>query len=64
MSTETLFTQIGSKFYWKTNLLLTEKYWKEWFEGLNKVFLESELPKALLLAGPNRMDTELTVAHM
>lgn len=50
------------KYYWKTNLLLTEKYWNNWFKDLNKNFLTTHLPKVLLLAAPDRMDTELTVA--
>lgn len=35
-----------------------------WFKGLSKVFLDVSCPKLLLLAGNDRMDTELTVAQM
>ena len=49
---------------WKTNLLASEKYWKEWFEGLTKAFLGLKLPKMLMLAGVERMDKELTIAQM
>ena len=52
------------KQYWKSNLLLTESYWPSWFEGLNKNFLENPLPKLLILASPERLDTDLTIAHM
>jgi len=31
---------------------------------LNKAFLGSNVPKALFVAHPDRMDTDLTVAHM
>lgn len=62
ISTPPLFERTGMKYYWKTNLLLTEKYWTNWFKDLNKNFLTSHLPKVLLLAAADRMDTELTVA--
>ena len=32
--------------------------------GLNDAFLNNDVPKTLLLAGPERMDKDLTVAHM
>lgn len=64
ISVPPLIQRMGMKFYWKTNLLLTEKYWDNWFQNLNKNFLTSPLPKVLLLAAPDRMDTELTVAQM
>ena len=52
------------KFKWKTNLLDSKKYWKEWFSGLTNAFLSVKLPKLLILAGSERMDKELTIAHM
>ena len=64
ISTPPLIERMGMKFYWKTNLLQTEKYWQNWFKDLNKNFLTSRLPKVLLLAAPDRMDKELTVAQM
>ena len=64
LSTPPLLTKTGMKYYWKCNLMLTESYWKEWFEGLNKNFLENPLPKLLILAAPDRLDTDLTIAHM
>lgn len=60
-------TQIGLKddrWVWKTDLLTTEKYWKDWFIGLNSNFLSSLLPKVLILAHQDRMDKELTIAQM
>lgn len=43
---------------------MTENYWKEWFEGLNNNFLENPLPKMLILAAADRLDTDLTIKHM
>ena len=57
--------KINAKFYeWKTDLMATKPYWTSWFEGLTEMFLKIEIPKQLLLAGSERMDKELTVAHM
>lgn len=52
------------KFYWRCNLLLTESYWLEWFEGLNNNFLNNSLSKLLILSSPDRLDTDLTIKHM
>ena len=46
------------------NLSASEKYWQGWFNGMSGLFLSGSTPKLLLLAGPDRLDTELTVAHM
>ena len=51
-------------YYWKTNLMDSEKYWVEWFTGLTKSFLSCKIPKTLMLAGIERMDKELTIAQM
>lgn len=55
----------GNTIYvWRTDLLASKKYWTEWFKGLSKCFLDLRIPKQLLLAGNDRMDKELTIAHM
>ena len=55
----------GNKMYvWRTDLLASKPYWTDWFKGLTKIFLELRAPKQLLLAGNDRMDKELTIAHM
>ncbi len=59
-----LLQQTGMKYYWKTNLLFTEIYWKDWFKNLTQNFLNSFVPKVLLLASPDRLDKDLTIAHM
>ena len=51
-------------YYWRTDLLASKQYWTEWFTGLTQTFLNIKLPKQLLLAGNDRMDKELTIAHM
>lgn len=57
-------TSLNGKFVWRIDLNLTEKFWNEWFEGLNHDFLNCPKPKILILASPDRMDKELTIAQM
>ena len=64
VSTQTMFTEKDDKLVWRVDLLKTEKHWAEWFNNVNKNFLECGLPKILLLAHPDRMDKELTIAQM
>ena len=52
------------KYVWRTDLLATKEYWTEWFQGLTGIFLGLTTKKMLVLAGAERMDTALTVAHM
>lgn len=52
------------KYVWRTDLLATKPYWTEWFAGLTETFLSVQTKKMLFLAGSERMDRELTVAHM
>lgn len=49
---------------WKTNLAATQPFWEGWFIGLSKKFLEARGGKLLLLAGTDRLDTELTIGQM
>lgn len=61
---------------WRTNLDNTAQFWKGfiisltkltfkgWFENMSKLFLGCPVPKLLLLANTNRLDTELTIAQM
>lgn len=53
-----------NEYIWRTDLLASEPYWKSWFEGLSSKFLSSKVPKMLILAGTDRLDTELTIAQM
>ncbi|KAH8890874.1 protein phosphatase methylesterase [Thozetella sp. PMI_491] len=49
---------------WRTNLAATQPFWEGWFVGLSKKFLEAKGGKMLLLAGTDRLDTELTIGQM
>ncbi len=49
---------------WRTDLAATQPFWEDWFVGLSKKFLEARGGKLLLLAGTDRLDTELTIGQM
>ena len=49
---------------WRTNLAATQPFWEGWFIGLSKKFLGAQGGKMLLLAGTDRLDTELTIGQM
>lgn len=49
---------------WRTNLAATQPFWEGWFVGLSKKFLNARGGKLLLLAGTDRLDTELTIGQM
>nr|XP_027193413.1 protein phosphatase methylesterase 1 isoform X2 [Cicer arietinum] len=44
-------------YVYQTELEKTEQYWKGWYEGLSEKFLSSPVPKLLLLAGTDRLDS-------
>lgn len=52
------------KYVWRTNLLATKQYWEGWFKDLTKIFLHVKAKKLLVLAGIERLDTELVKAQM
>lgn len=49
---------------WRTNLAATQPFWEDWFVGLSRKFLAGKGGKLLLLAGTDRLDTELTIGQM
>ncbi|KAE9045837.1 hypothetical protein PR003_g2194 [Phytophthora rubi] len=49
---------------WKTDLVSSAKYWHGWFIGLSKQFLSLKEAKVLVLAGSDRLDTELMRGQM
>ncbi|MCL4113190.1 UNVERIFIED_CONTAM: hypothetical protein GTU68_021587 [Idotea baltica] len=53
-----------NKYTWRIDLASTEKFWPGWFQGLSSKFLSSPPAKMLLLAGIDRLDTDLTVGQM
>uniref|UniRef100_A0A6A7G343 protein phosphatase methylesterase-1 n=2 Tax=Hirondellea gigas TaxID=1518452 RepID=A0A6A7G343_9CRUS len=54
----------GVSYTWSINLSSTTDHWNGWFEGLSQNFLSITPPKLLLLAGVDRLDTDLTVGQM
>lgn len=52
------------EYVWKIDLMASQQHWMGWFKGLTPSFLNVKVPKILLLAGAERMDKELTIAHM
>ncbi|KAF2367965.1 Alpha/beta hydrolase fold-1 [Trinorchestia longiramus] len=54
----------GGCYKWSINLASTTEHWNSWFEGLSQSFLSVAPPKLLLLAGVDRLDTDLTVGQM
>lgn len=59
-----LVMEKDGEYVWRTNLLASKDNWKDWFTGMNHSFLNCELPKTLVIASNDRMDKELTIAHM
>ncbi|KAM0276148.1 hypothetical protein ACHAQH_007036 [Verticillium albo-atrum] len=49
---------------WRTDLAATQPFWEGWFAGLSSRFLAARGGKLLLLAGTDRLDTELTIGQM
>ena len=64
VSSLVILNEETGQYEWRTNLLKSKEYWHEWFTGLTHSFLSIRLPKLLMLAGSDRMDKELTIAHM
>lgn len=58
-------SKLSCHYEWRVNLFESQDYWKGWFTGLSRAFLQSKSPaKLLLLAGLDRLDKELTVGQM
>ncbi|KAL2885307.1 Protein phosphatase methylesterase 1 [Ceratocystis lukuohia] len=49
---------------WRTDLQATQPFWEGWYKGLSGKFLAAKGGKLLLLAGTDRLDTELTIGQM
>ncbi|VDK79379.1 unnamed protein product [Litomosoides sigmodontis] len=56
--------KIGDLYTWRIDLSKTEPHWVGWFKGLSKLFLSCRVPKLLVLAGIDRLDTDLIVGQM
>ncbi|KAL9629382.1 MAG: hypothetical protein Q9164_006905 [Protoblastenia rupestris] len=49
---------------WRTDLSKTQSYWSNWFTNLSQNFLAAHGGKLLILAGTDRLDTQLTIGQM
>jgi protein phosphatase methylesterase 1 len=49
---------------WRTDLGDSQKYWSEWYSGISNKFIAIKGPKLLIVAGTDRLDNTLTMAHM
>ncbi|GIL46545.1 hypothetical protein Vafri_3510 [Volvox africanus] len=56
--------RIQQHWIWRTPLELSRPYWEGWYTGLSDAFLQLPCPKALLLAGTDRLDRILTIGQM
>lgn len=54
----------GGPYTWAVDLSKTEPHWSGWFADLSSNFLSAPSAKLLLLAGVDRLDTDLTVGQM
>lgn len=64
MPDQVVYDEETKEYKWKVDLLESKQYWTDWFTGLTQSFLDNHLPKLLCLASNDRMDKELTIAHM
>ena len=48
---------------WRTDLRRTQEFWEDWFVGMNDAFLAFEGPKQLFVAGSDRVDHQMMIAH-
>ena len=59
-----LIQRESGKCIWKTDLNSTSPWWEGWFKGMSQKFLKGRGAKALILAGTDRLDTELMIGQM
>jgi len=56
--------EVSQQYVWRTELLKSEPFWTEWFQGLSEAFLSFHGPKMLLVANTDRLDNTLLIASM
>ncbi|KXZ52855.1 hypothetical protein GPECTOR_8g237 [Gonium pectorale] len=54
----------SGRWVWRTPLELSRPHWEGWYTGLSEAFLQLSCPKALVLAGTDRLDRALTIGQM
>lgn len=52
------------RYVWRIDLASTECHWRGWFKDMTEMFLSVSEAKLLLLAGVDRLDKNMTIAHM
>lgn len=59
-----LLERKNDAYFWKTDLLVSEPFWKEWFENMSEAFLSTKAAKLLIIAGTDRLDKLLTIGQI
>ena len=54
----------NNKYVWRTDVLKSSPYWRDWFIGLSELFLNAKVSKMLMLADTDRLDKPLTIGQM
>jgi protein phosphatase methylesterase 1 len=54
-----LLLQVEGGLAWRTDLVKSAPFWRDWFTGLSEAFLSATCPKLLALASWDRIDTTL-----
>ncbi|KAH0576809.1 Protein phosphatase methylesterase 1 [Spironucleus salmonicida] len=47
-----------------TDLSKSEKYWEQWFKGMNERWINRQVWKMLLVSSMNKLDKDFEIAHM
>ncbi|KAK9801971.1 hypothetical protein WJX73_003978 [Symbiochloris irregularis] len=55
---------LEGRWYWRTHLQSSQRFWEGWYRGLSNHFLSVPAPKVLVIADTNRLDTALTIGQM
>jgi len=58
------FVKTERGYVWRANLRATAPFWEGWFLGMTSRFLSLRVPKVLVVADSDRLDTPLTIGHM
>ncbi|KAH3679910.1 hypothetical protein WICMUC_000653 [Wickerhamomyces mucosus] len=58
------FNSVTKNYQWVLDLNKTSPYWKDWFIGLSKNFVNAPGSKLLILAGTDNLDKDLMIGQM
>ncbi|TIA86985.1 hypothetical protein E3P99_03476 [Wallemia hederae] len=64
VSVPSMVLERNGRWEWRTDLLRSEPYWSDWFNGLSTKFISAKAAKLLVLAGADKLDTPLMIAQM